>query len=98
MKRLHNLSIIHGELYFNNILLDEKSEPRITDFSTSRKTTDESVLGISCGVPLCMTPEFLNGDYVNNGTSSVAFSYEMLLYFMFTTDIIFHGEKIQSAQ
>ncbi|KAK8881221.1 hypothetical protein M9Y10_003955 [Tritrichomonas musculus] len=68
-------------------------EPRITDFNSSRNLFDGTELEMAVGTPMCMAPEIFLDTDENYGTPIDVYSYGMLLYTMFTTELLFEDRK-----
>jgi serine/threonine protein kinase len=84
----HGQEVIHRDLKPANILLDEDSNPHITDFGLSRcydenetlLTTDGQILG----TPSYMSPEQATGTKGNIGTATDVYSLGAVMYCMLT--------------
>ena len=59
---LHKFRIIHRNLKLQNILLTEKMELKLIGFNLSiRLKTDEEKANLSCGTPIYIAPEIIEG-------------------------------------
>ena len=83
MMALHKAGIAHRDLKPDNILLDDKLWPIITDFGASRKFTAEIPMASEAGTLVYMAPEVMDNDDGYDNSVDV-YSFGMLLYELFT--------------
>jgi serine/threonine protein kinase len=85
MLYLHSKDIIHRDLKSGNIVLDESSVPKITDFNVSTiKTQSKMTLGL--GTSEYIAPEITNGLKYSEKCDIFSFSIIMFEVFFNTTD------------
>ncbi|MFY8160425.1 MAG: lipopolysaccharide core heptose(II) kinase RfaY, partial [Candidatus Kapaibacteriota bacterium] len=88
---IHNNNVIHGDIHFGNILI-QNSEPLIIDFGLSNELQD-----VKCnngGFPLFMPPERINGDFLkkhikSSNLKSDVYQLGLLIYFILTLKMPF---------
>jgi len=82
MSYLHSNKIVHRDLKPGNVLLNEKFEPKIVDFNTSKYLEEENQsLSVQRGTFRYMSPEMLEGNKPSYPTDVWGFSlilYELL--------------------
>lgn len=88
----HANGIVHRDLKPDNIMIDEKSEPVLTDFGLAHKiaSKDESRVtkqGMILGSPGYMSPEQVEGNLANIGPSSDIYSLGVILYELLTCEL-----------
>ena len=99
MKSLHKRKVIHRNLSNENVLLDDKLEPRIGSFSLSRFIDDPFELEMCVGTPLSMAPETFMDDWEGYSYPVDVYSYAIFLYRLFSIDVNFAIiRKIRSTQ
>lgn len=82
MKYLHKFNVSHRDLKPQNILIDEKFRPIITDFGISRTFDPETLMSTYAGTILYMAPEMLsNGNYTEKVD---VYSFGLIVNEMFT--------------
>lgn len=96
---LHERRIHHGDLKLANILLDDKMEPKVTDFGFSQQLNSPNELRTRlCGTPAYMAPEIL-AKPCRFGLPSDVWALGVMLYTMAygctafdskTLDILYH--------
>ena len=93
MEKIHKSKIIHRDLKLQNIFLDNKHEPRIADFGSSKVILDKVDMTLYVGTPLCMAPElFMDTDIVYSYPVDV-YAFAFVIYKMFSNSITFPGKK-----
>jgi serine/threonine protein kinase/formylglycine-generating enzyme required for sulfatase activity len=83
----HEKGIIHRDIKPHNILLDEKQQPRVTDFGLAKRVEAQSELtatGQVMGTPSYMPPEQARGTMEQVGPVSDVYSLGATLYFLLT--------------
>lgn len=83
----HEHGIIHRDIKPRNILLDEKQQPRVTDFGLAKQSQGASDLtspGQALGTPSYMSPEQAAGALDKVGPASDVYSLGATLYFLLT--------------
>ena len=83
MQYAHRQGIIHRDLKPANVLLDENSQPRITDFGLAKKLEADSNLtgtGQILGTPSYMPPEQAAGKTEQVGAAADVYALGALLY------------------
>lgn len=79
----HQRGILHRDLKPTNILLDEKSEPYVTDFGLAKLAEDDSSLTVTVatlGTPAYMSPEQAAGRSKELTTAADIYSLGAILY------------------
>jgi serine/threonine protein kinase len=91
----HQRGILHRDLKPQNVLIDERGEPRITDFGLAKQTTRDSGLtqtGAVMGSPSYMPPEQATGRQDQIAPQSDVYSLGAILYEILTGRPPFNGE------
>lgn len=91
----HTRGILHRDLKPGNVLLDEKDQPRITDFGLAKLTDvdgDPTVTGVVLGTPSYMSPEQASGDRKHVSARSDIYSLGAILYDLITGRAPFRAE------
>lgn len=58
----HKVNLIHGDIKYNNFILDDNNHMKLIDFGCSRYVEDElQVLDFKTGTPFHMSPENIEG-------------------------------------
>jgi hypothetical protein len=83
----HSRGVIHRDLKPGNILLDQDSRPRVTDFGLAKNLESDSELtgsGQVMGTPSYMPPELARGNRSEVGTAADVYALGATLYALLT--------------
>lgn len=80
MQYLHENNIVHSDIKLDNLLLSEKGEVRLCDFSLAQRMSEEKPLTKRCGTPMYMAPEVARG--FPYGSASDMWSLGCAVYLM----------------
>lgn len=105
MTYLHKKNIMHRDIKVENILMNDKLEPIITDFGLSKQVQDSNNLFqsmVGTGSILYMAPELLdNGGGENyalyDAKCSDVYAFGILIYYLFTGKRPYSECKVQTA-
>ena len=93
----HSQGVLHRDLKPSNVLIDEKNEPRITDFGLAKRVGSDSDLTASgqiLGTPGYMPPEQALGEQAQLGPHSDIYSLGALLYALLTGRPPFQADNV----
>lgn len=82
----HQQGVIHRDLKLQNILLDDKRTPYISDFGIARMTTSTrlTATGSALGTPSYMSPEQVSGSWGDVDYRSDLYAFAVMAYLMLT--------------
>ena len=83
----HSHGILHRDLKPHNVMLDERDQPRVTDFGLAKRVGVESgitLTGANLGSPSYMSPEQARGENARVGVAADVYSLGAILYEMLT--------------
>lgn len=85
---------LHRNLKFENVLLDEEGNIKLTDFRMATEIKPEKKLKIYSGTPEYMAPEIFTGEEYD-GLMADVWSLGVILYGLVTTKMPFVGKTIE---
>lgn len=91
---IHANEIIHRDIKLDNIMIDDFSDIKITDFGLAieGKSQSTEVYGVA-GTPLYMAPEVITGQSVS--VKSDVYAFGICIYCLATGTMPFESERIQ---
>ena len=95
----HQHGVVHRDLKPANIMVDNKSEPVITDFGLARQVRPDDEIrltqsGVLLGTPAYMSPEQVEGEPEQIGPATDQYSLGVILYELLTGTLPFRGNVI----
>jgi eukaryotic-like serine/threonine-protein kinase len=96
----HQHDVLHRDLKPSNVLVDERGEPRVTDFGLAKKLTTDSALTLSgqlLGSPNFMPPEQASSKRGKVGRQSDVYGLGALLYHVLTGRPPFHAATLEET-
>jgi serine/threonine protein kinase len=78
----HDLGIVHRDLKPGNVLYDENSQPKVTDFGLAKRAggSDLTATQVVTGTPAYMAPEQARGETKFVGPTADVYSLGVILY------------------
>ncbi len=96
----HEQGVLHRDLKPSNILIDERDQPRITDFGLAKRVRGDfglTVTGQILGSPSFMPPEQTSGKRAKAGPPSDVYGIGAILYHLITGRPPFQAESVDAV-
>lgn len=90
----HTQGVIHRDLKPANVLVDERDEPKLTDFGLTKTAVDLTQTMASAGSPNFMAPEQASRERGPTGVHTDVFGLGAILYFLLTGQSPAPGEML----
>ncbi len=90
----HTQGVIHRDLKPGNVLVNERGEPKLTDFGLTKTAVDLTQTIASAGSPNFMAPEQASRERGPTGVHTDVFGLGSILYFLLTGRPPFPGEML----
>jgi len=94
LSQAHASGVIHRDLKPQNILMDDRGEPHITDFGLAKRLTTDitcTIDGKVMGTPAYMSPEQARGATSQTDHRTDLYSMGVLLFQLLTEELPFRG-------
>lgn len=96
----HQRGVVHRDIKPHNILMDERGQPRVTDFGLAKSLVDDSGMtatGQILGTPSFMPPEQARGEADRVTASADIYSLGATLYALLTGRPPFQGASVSET-
>jgi len=96
----HEMGIVHRDLKPQNILLDTRGEPHVTDFGLAKMDHADkggTHAGSALGTPFYMSPEQVSGDILGTDARSDIYAMGVILYEALTGRVPYPGHSVMDV-